>query len=132
MSNILIAYYSRADENYVNGQMKMLQTGNTECAAQVIADTTGGDMFHIEQLKPYSKNYNDCIHEAQVDQNRTQDLLSQNTRKISTPMTQFTLATQITGAPCRWPSLLFWNILILPEKRFIPSALMKEAALAAA
>ena len=38
MSNILIAYYSRADENYVNGQMKMLQTGNTECAAQVIAD----------------------------------------------------------------------------------------------
>lgn len=68
MSNILIAYYSRADENYVNGQMKMLQTGNTECAAQVIADVTGGDMFHIEQLKPYSKNYNDCIHEAQVDQ----------------------------------------------------------------
>lgn len=68
MSNILIAYYSRADENYVNGQMKMLQQGNTERAAKIIADTIGGDLFHIEQTKPYSKNYNDCIQEAKIDQ----------------------------------------------------------------
>ena len=119
MSNILIAYYSRADENYVNGQMKMLQTGNTECAAQVIADTTGGDMFHIEQLKPYSKNYNDCIHEAQVDQ-------KQNARPALTeyPKNIDSYDAIYLGYPNYWGTM--------PMAVFTFSALMKEAALAAA
>ena len=49
MSDKLIAYYSRADENYINGIIKMLSKGNTEIAAELIHELTGADMFKIEQ-----------------------------------------------------------------------------------
>ena len=70
MSKALIAFYSRADENYVNGALKMLPVGNTEVAAGIIKELTGADIFKIEQAKPYSKGYNDCIEEARADQQR--------------------------------------------------------------
>lgn len=70
MSNKLIAFYSRADENYVNGLIKTLDIGNTEIAAGIIKELTGADLFKIEQMKPYSKDYNECIAEAQADQRR--------------------------------------------------------------
>ncbi len=70
MSKILIAYYSRADENYVNGEIKDLPVGNTELVARKIAEYTGGELFKVEQSVPYSKNYNECIAEAQADQKR--------------------------------------------------------------
>lgn len=41
MSKALIAFYSRADENYVNGTLKMLTVGNTEVAAGIIRELTG-------------------------------------------------------------------------------------------
>lgn len=68
MSKKLIAYYSRADENYVNGMIKTLKAGNTEVAAGIIRELTGADMFRVEQETPYSKNYNECISQAQLDQ----------------------------------------------------------------
>lgn len=68
MSKKLITYYSRADENYVNGQIKNLEKGNTEIAAEIISRLTGADMFKIEQKKPYAKDYNECIAQAQADQ----------------------------------------------------------------
>lgn len=70
MSDKLIAFYSRADENYVSGMIKDLDIGNTEIAANIIAELTGADMLKIEQLQPYSKNYNECIAQAQADQKR--------------------------------------------------------------
>ena len=59
MSKSLIAFYSRADENYVCGMIKSLTEGNTEVV----------DMFKLEQAKPYSANYNECIEQARRDQN---------------------------------------------------------------
>lgn len=70
MSKKLIAYYSRAGENYVSGMLKMLDVGNTEIAAGIIRDLTDADLFKIEQIKPYSKGYNNCIEEAKADQQR--------------------------------------------------------------
>ena len=70
MGKSLIAFYSRADENYVNGTLKMLSVGNTETAAGIIKELTGADIFKIEQTKPYSKGYNACIEEAKSDQQR--------------------------------------------------------------
>lgn len=67
MSDKLIVYYSRADENYVSGELKMLSVGNTEVAAGYIKELTGADMFKIEQKHPYSKDYNECIAQAQAD-----------------------------------------------------------------
>lgn len=68
MSKKLIAFYSRADENYVNGLIKTLDVGNTEVAAGIIKELTGADLFKIEQLEPYARDYNECIAQAQADQ----------------------------------------------------------------
>lgn len=67
MPKSLTVFYSRADENYVSGTLKNLPVGNTERAARIIRDAADGDIFKIEQEKPYSKGYNDCIAEAKAD-----------------------------------------------------------------
>ena len=68
--NKLIAYFSRRDENYVNGMIKNLDVGNTEVAAGMIQKLTDAALFKIEPQKPYSKSYNECIAQAQDDQKR--------------------------------------------------------------
>lgn len=45
----LVAFYSRADENYFGGAMKYVEVGNTEKIARMIVDITGADIFKIEQ-----------------------------------------------------------------------------------
>ena len=66
----LIAYFSRRHENYVNGVIRDLKIGNTEIAASIIQQLTGADRFQIEPLQEYSKDYNECIAQAQADQRR--------------------------------------------------------------
>lgn len=66
----LIAFFSRPAENYVNGMLKNLDIGNTEVAAHIIRELTGGELFRIEQAQAYSKDYNECIAQAQADQKR--------------------------------------------------------------
>lgn len=63
----LIAFYSRADENYFGGAMRYVEVGNTEKVAKMIADITGADTFKIEQMIPYAADYNTCIEEAKKD-----------------------------------------------------------------
>lgn len=70
MSRELIVFYSRADENYVNGEIRLLKVGNTEVAAGIIKELTGAELFKLEQCKPYAKSYNECITQAQDDQKR--------------------------------------------------------------
>lgn len=70
MSNTLIVFYSRADENYVSGMLKQLDIGNTEVAAGIIRELTDGELFKLEQVQAYSKDYNECSAEAQADQKR--------------------------------------------------------------
>ncbi len=70
MAKALIAFYSRADENYMDGMLRMLDIGNTELAAGIIKEFTGADWFKIEQTQAYSRNYNECIAQAQSDQRR--------------------------------------------------------------
>ena len=50
MSKTLVAFYSRAGENYFGGNMKMLEVGNTEVAAKMIKDLTDADIFKIQQM----------------------------------------------------------------------------------
>ncbi|MCI5602984.1 MAG: flavodoxin [Clostridiales bacterium] len=63
----LVAFYSRADENYFGGSLKYISVGNTEKIAKMIAEITGADMYKIEQKVPYSKDYNECIAQAKED-----------------------------------------------------------------
>lgn len=66
----LIAYFSRTGENYVNGTIKNLPVGNTEVAAQMIQERTGGDLFRLEPVQAYPYGYNACIAQAQDEQRR--------------------------------------------------------------
>lgn len=51
----LVAFYSRADENYFGGEMRYIEVGNTEKIAYMIAELTGAELFKIEQKTPYAK-----------------------------------------------------------------------------
>ena len=63
----LIAYYSRAGENYFGGAYRRIAVGNTEKAAKMLAEITGGQLLKLEQAQPYSDNYQTCIAEAKKD-----------------------------------------------------------------
>lgn len=67
MSKTLIAYFSRTGQNYVNGSIRNLTKGNTEIAAEMAAEMTGGELFKIEPVTKYAYDYNECIEEAQQD-----------------------------------------------------------------
>lgn len=66
----LIAFYSRAGENYVSGEIRNLPVGNTELAASYLKEATGADLFKIEPCCPYSHDYSECINQARSDQMR--------------------------------------------------------------
>lgn len=63
-NKILVAFFSRADENYNVGYIKV---GNTQKIAEVIAKQTGADMFHIETVTPYPAEYMPCIDQAKKE-----------------------------------------------------------------
>ena len=63
---ILVAYFSRADENYNVGY---IEKGNTQVVAEMIAEETGGTLFHIETVTPYPADYNECIDLAKKEMN---------------------------------------------------------------
>ena len=68
MAKILIAYYSRRGENYVNGSIKKLPLGNTEVvAAKIKALLPEADMFQIDTVRHYSDSYMTCIEEAKQE-----------------------------------------------------------------
>lgn len=68
--NSIIVYFSRKYENYVNGMLQNLAVGNTETAARILHELTGAQLFKLEPIQEYSKNYNECIAQAQADQRR--------------------------------------------------------------
>ncbi len=65
----IVIYFSRADENYAVGY---IDKGNTEVIAEYIRDLTGAELFKVERKKPYAKDYNTCIKEAQIEQERNE------------------------------------------------------------
>ena len=67
MSKNLIIYYSRKGQNYVNGSIRDLKKGNTEIVAEFIQKAVGGDLFEIETVREYSKDYMTCTEEAQEE-----------------------------------------------------------------
>ena len=64
---ILIAYFSRADENYNVGTVEV---GNTEIMAGFIKDYLGdkADTFKIDPVTPYPANYKECTEVATQEQ----------------------------------------------------------------
>ena len=67
MSKTLIAYFSRADENYFGGAMRYVKVGNTEIVCGILQKLIDADVFKIEMKEPYSPVYMTCIDEAKRD-----------------------------------------------------------------
>ena len=76
---ILVAYLSRAGENYNVGTVKegsasaayagYIEKGNTAILAEVIAEATGGDLFAISTVTPYPDDYATMLQVAQEEIN---------------------------------------------------------------
>ena len=45
----IVIYFSRAGNNYVNGEIKELKIGNVEIIANKIAELTNSDTFKIRK-----------------------------------------------------------------------------------
>ena len=65
-TNILVAYFSRADENYTVGT---IEVGNTQILGEYIASEVGADSFHIETVTPYPAGYDECCDVAKQELN---------------------------------------------------------------
>jgi diketogulonate reductase-like aldo/keto reductase len=64
MTKTLVAFFSRADENYFGGAMRYVKVGNTEIVVGIINNLIEADTFKIEMKEPYSPVYMICIEEA--------------------------------------------------------------------
>ena len=61
---ILVAYFSRADDNYNVG---VIEKGNTKILAEMIAAETGADIFEIKPAKNYPTDYKECTEVAKAE-----------------------------------------------------------------
>ena len=62
MGKTLIAYFSKAGENNVNGDIINLPKGNTEIAAEYIKEfIEDADVFKIDPVEPMQESYEDCF-----------------------------------------------------------------------
>ena len=50
MAKALIAYFSRADENYFGGAMRYVKVGNTEIVCNLMKELIDADSFKIPGL----------------------------------------------------------------------------------
>jgi flavodoxin len=60
-SKVLLAYFSRAGENYYYGGRTQLEVGNTEVVAGMISRRIGCDVHRIEPVEPYPDDYDETV-----------------------------------------------------------------------
>ena len=98
---VLIAYYSRRGENYVNGNIVNLKLGNTEVVVKKIkALLPDADVFQIDTTYEYSKSYMTCIEEAK------QELRMQARPEVRNPLPSIAeYDTVILGYPNWWGTM---------------------------
>ena len=114
MAKTLIAFFSRADENYFGGAMRYVKIGNTEIVAGIMKELVDADTYKIEMKDPYSPVYMTCIDEAKKDkQNNARPELTGYLDSIDE------YDTIVLGYPNYW--------MISPERPSFHFAPMKEA-----
>ena len=113
MAKTLIAFFSRADENYFGGAMRYVKVGNTEIVANLMKDMISADTFKIEMKNPYSPVYMTCIDEAKKD-------LRNNARPelVSLPENIDEYDTIILGYPNYWGTMPMAVFTFLEEFSF--------------
>ncbi|WP_165077118.1 MULTISPECIES: flavodoxin [unclassified Desulfovibrio] len=64
---VLIAYFSNAGQNYVDGKIVELPVGNTEVAAEKLSEITGARLVRIEQAQTYPGDYHELTEVAKKE-----------------------------------------------------------------
>ena len=128
MAKTLIAFFSRADENYFGGAMRYVKVGNTEIVVGLMKDMIEADTFKIEMKNPYSPVYMTCIEEAKKD-------LRAKARPelVFMPESIDEYDTVILAYPNYWGTMpmavfTFLEAFDSPEKQSSRSAQMRAAA----
>ncbi|TQD25067.1 flavodoxin [Methanolobus vulcani] len=72
MSNLkgekfLIAYFSRSGNNNVSGKIVNLPVGNTKLLASMIREITDGELFSIDTVQSYPKDYSATFNIAKKE-----------------------------------------------------------------
>ena len=70
MTRNLVVYYSRKGENYFGGSIRSVPKGNTEYVAEYIAKAVGADVFEIDTVEAYPKDYMKCTEVAKAEKNK--------------------------------------------------------------
>ena len=65
-SHILVAYFSLANEQYEVG---VIEKGNTEIVAELIAEATGADTFKIGSTEEYPTTYDGLLEVSRQEEN---------------------------------------------------------------
>ena len=112
----LIAYFSRAGENYFNGSIRSIPVGNTEIAAKKLQDIIGADLFKIEPLHPYSDDYKECVAQARDEMQSDARPELKAYPESWMIMIPFIWDIPATAEPCPCRYLRFWSATILPER----------------
>ena len=66
---VLLAYFSRAGENYHYGGRRRLTVGNTQVIAEMISELVGCDVHRIEAADSYSDDYEATVRRNVEEQN---------------------------------------------------------------
>ena len=66
-SKTLVVFYSRADENYGDGSLEVLEVGHTKVMAGYIAETLGADTYEIVPQEAYPFSYDECCDQAAAE-----------------------------------------------------------------
>lgn len=99
-ASLLIAYFSRPGQNYVNGGIVDLSVGNTEVAARKLAALTGAPPLRIEQAESYPP---DC-HELTEVARRELKSAARPALKTALPDAA-DLDVLLLGYPNRWGTM---------------------------
>ena len=97
---VLLVYFSRAGENYFNGDRKVLRIGNTAVVARMVRDALGCDTFEIQPVVPYPDRYDPTVERNVREQN-------ENARPgiIELPASITAYDTILIGSP-------IWNVRV--------------------
>ncbi|MBP3748931.1 MAG: flavodoxin [Ruminobacter sp.] len=67
MTKNLVIYFSRPGLNFVGGDIRFLDKGNTETAVEYLLNEIDADVFRIETVTKYSEDYYECTNEAKAE-----------------------------------------------------------------
>ena len=119
MAKTLIAFFSRADENYFGGAMRYVKVGNTEIVCDLMKDIIPADSFKIEMKNPYSPVYMTCIDEAKKD-------LRENARPelVSIPESLDEYDTVVLAYPNYWGTVPMAVVTFLENFDFVGKTIL--------